>query len=71
MKKIILFFCLCVWSARALFAATPTRILIVVGPTDHPPGTHEVAAGGRLLKHCLENMANVPDVKVDLFYEWP
>ena len=71
MKKITLLFCLCVWSARAVFAATPTRILIVVGPTDHPPGTHEVAAGGRLLKHCLENMANVPDVKVDLFYEWP
>ncbi len=52
-------------------AAAPTRVLIVVGPTDHPPGTHEVAAGGRLLKHCLENMANVPGVKVDLFYEWP
>lgn len=53
------------------FAAVPTRILIVVGPTDHPPGTHEVAAGGRLLKHCLENMANLPGVTVDLCYEWP
>src|ERR1041384_2418785 len=54
-----------------LFAAAPARILIVVGPTDHPPGSHEVAAGGRLMKHCLEHMANVPDVKVDLFNEWP
>lgn len=71
MKKIILLFCLCVWSGSSAFAAAPTRILIVVGPTDHPPGTHEVAAGGRLLKHCLENMANLPGVKVDLFYEWP
>lgn len=71
MKKIILLFCLCVWSACAVFAAVPTRILVVVGPTDHPPGTHEVAAGGRLLKHCLENMANLPGVKVDLFSEWP
>jgi type 1 glutamine amidotransferase len=52
-------------------ATEPTRILIVVGPTDHPPGTHEVAAGGRLMKHCLENMANLPSVKVDLFNEWP
>ncbi len=52
-------------------AAEPARILIVVGPKDHPPGTHEVAAGGRVLKHCLDNMANVSGVKVDLFYEWP
>lgn len=65
---VILFFSAAVLSA---LAAAPTRVLIVVGPTDHPPGTHEVAAGGRLLKHCLETMANVPDVKVDLFYEWP
>jgi type 1 glutamine amidotransferase len=52
-------------------AAHATRILIVVGPTDHPPGTHEVAAGGRLLKHSLENMSNLSGVKVDLFNEWP
>ena len=65
--------------AALMLLATPaaqsapgeTRILIVVGPTDHPPGTHEVAAGGRLMKHCLENMANLPGVKVDLFNEWP
>ncbi len=66
--RLVLFFSSVLVSA---FAAAPTRILIVVGPTDHPPGTHEVAAGGRLLKHCLENMANLPGVKVDLFYEWP
>ena len=65
---VILFFSSAVLSA---LAAAPTRILIVVGPTNHPPGTHEVAAGGRLLKHCLETMGNLPDVKVDLFYEWP
>jgi type 1 glutamine amidotransferase len=66
--RLVLFFSSLVVSA---FAAEPRRILVVVGPTDHPPGTHEVAAGGRLLKHCLESMANVPGVKVDLFYEWP
>lgn len=50
------------------FAAAATRILIVVGPSDHPPGTHEVAAGGRLLAHCL---ANLPGVKADVVYGWP
>jgi len=53
------------------FAADPTRVLIVVGPSKHPPGSHEVAAGGRLMKHCIENMANVPGVKADVVYEWP
>ena len=52
-------------------AAAPDRVLIVVGPTDHPPGTHEVAAGGRVLQHCVENLVNVPGVKADLVYEWP
>ena len=44
------------------------RVLIVVGPTNHPPGTHEVAAGGRLLKHCLDATAKV---KADIVTEWP
>ena len=48
-----------------------TRILIVVGPSSHPPGSHEVAAGGRLMKYCLENMANVNNVKADWYNEWP
>lgn len=43
------------------------RVLVVVGPSNHPPGTHEVAAGGRLLKHCLE-AAGTP---CDLATEWP
>ncbi len=63
------FFAAPILSAQS--APRETRILIVVGPSEHPPGTHEVAAGGRLMKHCLENMANVPGVKADLFNEWP
>ena len=47
------------------------KILIVIGPSNHPPGSHEVAAGGRLLKHCLENSANMPGLKADVVYEWP
>ena len=52
-------------------AAESARVLIVVGPSRHPPGTREVAAGGRLLKYCVESMANVPDVKADVVYAWP
>jgi len=47
------------------------RVLIVVGPSNHPPGTHEVAAGGRLVKHCLEHAENVPGLQVDLVTAWP
>ncbi len=53
------------------WAAESPRILIIVGPTNHPPGTHEVAAGGRVLKHCLENMTNLPGIKADLVEAWP
>jgi type 1 glutamine amidotransferase len=51
--------------------APPTRILIVVGPSLHPPGTHEAAANGRLLKHCLEHAQGIKPVAADLFFEWP
>lgn len=51
--------------------AAETRVLIVVGPSSHPPGSHEVAAGGRVLQHCLERMENLPGVKVDLVEGWP
>ena len=52
-------------------ANAETRVLIVVGPSNHPPGSHEVAAGGRVMQHCLEHMANVPGVKADIVNEWP
>ena len=51
--------------------AQTTQVLIVVGPSNHKPGTHEVRAGGRLLAHALERMTNVPGVKADVVYEWP
>ncbi len=43
------------------------RILVVVGPSQHPPGTHEVMAGGRLLAHCLTSAGH----KTDVLTEWP
>ncbi|MCZ6673082.1 MAG: hypothetical protein O7C75_09090, partial [Verrucomicrobia bacterium] len=47
-----------------------TQVLIAVGPSNHPPGSHEVAAGARLIEHCLENMENVPGVQADVVYDW-
>jgi len=51
--------------------AAEARVLIVVGPSTHPPGSHEVAAGGRVMRHCIENMENVRGVKADVVVEWP
>ena len=48
-----------------------THVLIVVGPSNHPPGSHEVAAGGRLLQYCLNEAKNVTDLKADVVYQWP
>ncbi|MFW6171886.1 MAG: ThuA domain-containing protein [Planctomycetota bacterium] len=47
------------------------RVLIVCGPSSHPPGTHEVAAGARLMKHCLENPTNRTPINTELRHEWP
>jgi hypothetical protein len=66
--------CLCLlltFGGGVIQAADPPHVLIVVGPSSHPPGSHEVAAGGRLMKHCLEKMANVPRFTVDIAYQWP
>lgn len=49
-------------------ADAAARVLVVVGPSNHPPGTHEVAAGGRVLKHCLDA---VEGVKAEIVTEWP
>ncbi|MHB8900622.1 MAG: ThuA domain-containing protein [Thermoguttaceae bacterium] len=50
-------------------AAEPIKkVLIVVGPSSHPPGSHEVAAGGRLMAHCL---GQVQGVQADLVEGWP
>lgn len=54
-----------------LCGASSARVLIIVGPSTHPPGTHEVAASGRLLKHCVEHMTNVPGVQAEIVYGWP
>ncbi|MCX7014738.1 MAG: ThuA domain-containing protein [Candidatus Sumerlaeota bacterium] len=57
------------WAAGA--EAAPTRVLIVVGPSKHPPGTHEVAAGARLIQSLLDHAQGVPPMAADVIYEWP
>lgn len=53
----------------ALLAADQAKnVLIVVGPSSHPPGSHEVAAGGRVMEHCLNQ---VEGLHVDLVEGWP
>src|SRR3954469_23424078 len=51
--------------------AAPQQVLIVVGPSTHPPGTHEVAAGARLMKYCLENSEDVRGIKAEVITAWP
>lgn len=73
MKNIIIrFTCLVVlgFVTQCLYAGEPS-VLIIVGPSSHPPGSHEVAASGRLLKHCIENIRNLSRVKCDIVEGWP
>ena len=65
----LLVFC-CAASLGVADEAKTTNVLIVVGPSNHPPGSHEVAAGGRLLQHCLNN-TQMKNVQADVVYEWP
>src|SRR6266436_311130 len=57
--------------ATAQDHAAPKQVLIVVGPSTHPPGTHEVAAGARLMKHCLEHAENVRGIQAEVVSAWP
>jgi type 1 glutamine amidotransferase len=63
---------LCLFAAAAIAsAAEPTRVLILVGPSNHGPGTHEVAAGARLVEHCLEHADNVSGIEAEVIDKWP
>src|SRR6056297_2676876 len=47
------------------------HVLVVVGPSNHPPGTHEVAAGGRLIAACLEQPQDGISIKATVVESWP
>lgn len=57
--------------AAAAYAAEPTRVLIFVGPSDHPAGTHEVAAGARLLQYALSHCDLPRPIEALIAQEWP
>jgi type 1 glutamine amidotransferase len=59
-------------SSQTIAAEKETKqVLIVVGPSKHPPGTHEVAAGGRVMKYMLEHAEGVPAIAAEVVYKWP
>jgi type 1 glutamine amidotransferase len=74
-RSIWLLFAICLLPARLgvaqAVAAPAAQVLIVVGPSTHPPGTHEVAAGGRLVKHCVEHAENIAGMKAEVVSAWP
>lgn len=59
-------------SGRVVAAETATtNVVFLVGPSTHPPGTHEVGAGARLLAHCIETAKNIPPVRAKVYDKWP
>jgi type 1 glutamine amidotransferase len=50
---------------------SPTKVLVVVGPSQHPPGTHEAAAGARLMEYCVNHAENIGPVEASLVDHWP
>lgn len=48
-----------------------TQVLIFVGPSDHPAGTHEVAAGARLLQYALSHCTAAEPIEALIADEWP
>ena len=52
-------------------ASAETHVLIVVGPSNHGPGSHEPEAGARLIKHCVESLSNVDGITASVSLKWP
>lgn len=51
--------------------AQKTHVLVVVGPSEHPPGTHEVAATGALIERLLLESKRIDPPKVSVISDWP
>ncbi|HPM80925.1 MAG TPA: ThuA domain-containing protein [Candidatus Anammoximicrobium sp.] len=59
-------------AARAAAADAPQpQVLIVVGPSTHPPGTHEVTASARVMQYMLEHAEGIPPVAAEVVDQWP
>jgi hypothetical protein len=57
----------------SVVAAEPPapKILIIAGPCQHPPGTHEAAAGARLMAHLVSGAKDVQSVRALAYEGWP
>ena len=51
--------------------ASAKRVLIVAGPSKHPPGTHETAAGARVVEYLVEHAQGITPARAEVVYEWP
>ncbi|WP_146527565.1 ThuA domain-containing protein [Novipirellula artificiosorum] len=71
MKSFLIALAITLGAAANAMAQTPKQILFVVGPSSHPPGSHEVAAGARLMAHCVENAENVSALHATVVEGWP
>ena len=58
-------------SASVALAEENAHVLVVVGPSSHPPGSHEVMAGGRVVEGCLESATNLQGLTVTVVDQWP
>lgn len=52
-------------------AEVKKQILVVIGADHHKPGTHEIAAGGRLMAYALNHVENSESVEALVTYTWP
>ncbi|MEM9643548.1 MAG: hypothetical protein AAF989_01030 [Planctomycetota bacterium] len=52
-------------------AETKKKVLVVVGPSKHPPGSHEVTAGGRLVAATVSRFNNLSGMTGVLSIGWP
>ena len=59
------------WASDRGVGSKEKRIVFISGPCSHPSGTHEAAAGARLLKYCIDNAQNIGSVKTALYDPWP
>ncbi len=58
-------------TTATLSAEEPKRVLLVVGPSHHAPGTHEVEAGCEVIKYCLEHAEGIGPIEAEVVEGWP
>jgi type 1 glutamine amidotransferase len=49
----------------------PPEVLVIAGPCQHPPGTHEAAAGARLMAYLVNDAAGAASIRAEAWDTWP